>query len=345
MAARSLDRWRYAVSQGLRVAWYAGHYAVAARSAGQIDVKPADFKYPSPARGLLMQRMRSLFEQDIQNIDDGIYVAPRNSRESLRELIGQSRKFLIDLPTVEERREIQGGRTGLEGLRNRYPDYYLHNFHYQTDGYLSEKSAALYDFQVEALFAGAADAMRRQALIPLAEFMRGRDQRNVNFVDVGSGTGGFLSFVMENYPRLSAVALDLSEPYAAHGDMGLSIWRTANSVVANAEAMPFAEGSQDVVTSVYLFHELPEQVRAFVLEEIRRVLRPGGRLILVDSIQFDDDAELNRLLEYFPHAFHEPYYKTYVEGDLQDLAERNGFCVVSKKIAYLSKILTLEKGA
>ena len=30
----------------------------------------------------------------------------------------------------------------------RYPDYYLQNFHYQTDGWMSAKSALLYDYQV-----------------------------------------------------------------------------------------------------------------------------------------------------------------------------------------------------
>ena len=41
-----------------------------------------------------------------------------------------------------------------------YPDYYQ-NFHHQTDGYLSDHQA-LYDLQVEILFNGSADAMRRR---------------------------------------------------------------------------------------------------------------------------------------------------------------------------------------
>ena len=48
-----------------------------------------------------------------------------------------------------------------------YPDYYLQNFHHQTDGYLSDHSAGLYDLQVEILFNGTADAMRRRVLAPL----------------------------------------------------------------------------------------------------------------------------------------------------------------------------------
>ena len=36
----------------------------------------------------------------------------------------------------------------------RLPDYYLQNFHYQSDGYLIVESAQLYDYQVEVLFTG-----------------------------------------------------------------------------------------------------------------------------------------------------------------------------------------------
>ena len=39
------------------------------------------------------------------------------------------------------------------------------------------------------------------------------------------------------------------------------------------------------VTCVYLFHELPADVRRAVAAEMLRVLRPGGLLVLVDSIQ------------------------------------------------------------
>lgn len=39
------------------------------------------------------------------------------------------------------------------------------------------------------------------------------------------------------------------------------------------------------VTCVYLFHELPGDVRRAVAAEMARVLRPGGLVVLVDSIQ------------------------------------------------------------
>ena len=108
----------------------------------------------------------------------------------------------------------------------------------------------------------------------------------------------------------------------------------------NAEAMPFKDGWFDVVTCVYLFHELPKNARRNVLRDMLRVLRPGGLCVIEDSAQRaespsiirrsfhpcpapsrwtplrtvlrrtlstgTDSAEMMFFLERFPEDFHEP---------------------------------------
>ena len=83
--------------------------------------------------------------------------------------------------------------------------------------------------------------------------------------------------------------------------------------------MPFADGQFDIVTCIYLFHELPPGVRRAVVGEIRRVLRPGGMLMFVDSLQTGDEPDYDAMLDYFPVAFHEPYYASYLREDLDRL--------------------------
>ena len=62
-----------------------------------------------------------------------------------------------------------------ETMRGNRPDYYLQNFHFQSGGWLTEDSAHRYDTQVEVLFKGTANAMRRMALPELArDFPRPR---------------------------------------------------------------------------------------------------------------------------------------------------------------------------
>src|SRR5262249_39071812 len=129
-------------------------------------------------------------------------------------LAQRSLRFFRDVPRVTARRAERNAAEAREKANGvHYPPYYLQNFHFQTDGYLSPESAALYDFQVETLFSGAADAMRRQALVPLKREIMGRDQRKLALLDVACGTGRFLSFVKDNYPRLPVAGLDLSPDY------------------------------------------------------------------------------------------------------------------------------------
>ena len=106
--------------------------------------------------------------------------------------------------------------------------------------------------------------MRRQCLVPLAEFMKGRDQRKVRIADIACGTGRFLDAVKQAYPRINAVASDLSEAYLAEAEEYLEQWSGIDFIPANAEELPFEDGELDVVTSVYLFHEVPPKVRRII---------------------------------------------------------------------------------
>lgn len=58
--------------------------------------------------------------------------------------------------------------------------------------------------------------------------------------------------------------------------------RTIDFRVAVAEALPFADGSLDVVLASLMLHHLPLDVRRTAIGEAHRVLRPGGRLVVFD---------------------------------------------------------------
>ena len=69
------------------------------------------------------------------------------------------------------------------------------------------------------------------------------------------------------------------------------------------------------VTCVYLFHELPAEVRRAAAKEMVRVLKPGGILCLTDSVQYGDRTSFDKTLGLFSN-FNEPYYLTYIREDL-----------------------------
>jgi ubiquinone/menaquinone biosynthesis C-methylase UbiE len=57
----------------------------------------------------------------------------------------------------------------------------------------------------------------------------------------------------------------------------------------DAYALPFADGGFDIVSCRFAFHHLQEPARA--LAEMRRVCRPGGRVVVCDAVASDDPAK------------------------------------------------------
>src|SRR5262249_55307392 len=193
-------------------------------------------------------------------------------RRQLSVLLRRRVLYFRALPQVDARRhgaleELPPGEQG-DGL----PDYYRQNFHFQSDGWLSDQSAKLYDTQVEVLFTGAADVMRRRAMKPIAEWMASRGQRGLRGLDVGCGTGRLLAFLPDAWPGLRLAGLDLSPPYLAEARRLVGRTARVKLIEGAAETLPFDDGSLDLVVSSYLLHELPPEVRRRALAEMARVL-------------------------------------------------------------------------
>ena len=344
-AKRQAGRARYAVAQSLRTAWYGAQMGAARRQSvgftrpGEPPFEPSRGK---PDMAVLRKAYFDLFLQDRANVEAGLYPPPQDVRLSdLPRALKSARQFQKDARAVDARRVARRGtdvREQVPVAQNRYPTYYLQNFHYQSDGWFSDESAEIYDTQVEALFTGTADAMRRTALAEISRELKGRDQRRVALLDVACGNGRFLSQVMSVYPRLMATGLDLSPNYTEAARRRLRKWRQVDVVHEAAEAMPFDDASQDIIVSIFLMHELPPRVRPRVLAEIRRVLKPGGLFILADSVQFGDYPAMDGLLEYFPHGFHEPYYKGYLSWDVEAACTDAGFVPERQGLAFLTKV-------
>ena len=210
---------------------------------------------------------------------------------------------------------------------------------------MTNDSASRYDTQVEVLFNGTANATRRQALPQLHEVFAGRDQRKLKLLDIGCGTGRFLDFLKQAWPRISAIGVDMSEPYVRYARRHLKRWSRMNFIVGNAESLPVPDESQDAVTGLFLFHELPPKVRQVVFRECARVLKPGGRLVLVDSLQRGDQPDYEGLLELFPQNYHEPYYRSYIVEDFGALASGSGLMHTRDVNAFVSKVMVFDKPA
>ncbi len=328
----------------LRFGWYYGINWLVERESKRLQSRPRYMpQRPVPSQRELLADLAQLLLKDAAGVRAGFY-PPDEPFMSPADHLGRLRQMLADLPSALERRfSDEAGTARAEAAADGLPAYFTQDFHYQTGGYLTEESARLYDVQVETLFYGTAAAMRRSGLRPIVEFMQGRDQRQASLLDVGCGTGRLLRQVRLLFPALKLTGLDLSRAYLDEAERHMKGLRPATLTVGNTEAIPLPDTSQDIVTCVYLFHELPPDVRRVVAREIARVLKPGGLLVFIDSMQMGDKPGWDGLLEAFPVRFHEPYFRHYAIDDLNGLFEEAGLTAREDWRAFLSKGMARRK--
>src|SRR5919201_2451231 len=152
------------------------------------------------------------------------------------------------------------------------------NEHDRRIAAMFDRIAARYDVLNRLLSFGTDLDWRRRALA-LARL--GADGRAL---DVGTGTGDLAIALLARAPRSASVAgVDISagmvkvaERRAATAGLGARYAR----VIASVEALPFADGAFDVATAGFVIRNVGDIGRG--LREMRRVLRPGGRAVILD---------------------------------------------------------------
>jgi ubiquinone/menaquinone biosynthesis C-methylase UbiE len=298
---------------------------------------------------LFQERVNDLMEKDWQDAESGVYPKSLLFENPWTDFFRFYPMMWVDLPKIWERarsRDYHGFDASID--TSGYPKYYLQNFHHQTDGYLSANSANLYDLQVEILFNGMADPMRRRILAPLkASLPSSESGQKSKVLDIACGTGRTLSMIREALPQVALYGVDLSPTYLRKATEFLTEKPGVlpQLVQANAESLPFVDEYFEATVSVFLFHELPPQVRQNVINEAYRVTQPGGTFIICDSIQMMDSPEFKVPMENFPITFHEPYYRHYTTDDLNARLTDAGFEQVTNQIHFMSKYWICRKPA
>jgi ubiquinone/menaquinone biosynthesis C-methylase UbiE len=292
----------------------------------------------------LQRRRTELHRRDLANVEAGLYPRELLFDIPVRRYLREFPRLLRDAPRVV-RRKRDGDFKDIPAVdKHRFPPYYRRTFHWQTDGYFSSHSAEVYELGVELLFRGTADVMRRQIIPPISEYVRATGgAERMRVLDVGCGTGRTLHQLSRAHPQLRLHGADLSPAYIKLARKRLAKVEEVTLAVENGEALPWADATFDVVTSVYMFHELPRNARRNVVREMRRVLRPGGLVVIEDSAQLADSAELDRVLHNFPREFHEPFYADYLEDDLAEVLGEQGFTAVRAEPHLVAKVVVARK--
>lgn len=149
-------------------------------------------------------------------------------------------------------------------------------------------------------------------------------------LDVAATLGRTAIAIQRALPLAEVEGIDVAEPAlrlarAKAERLGLPIRFRQASI----EALPQADGSLDAVSAHWLFHELPRAAIERSLDEIRRVLKPGGALVICDTHRFPGGV-----LGEWLHVGHclrnnEPYATGWSRFDIRGALQRRGFAEVT----------------
>jgi SAM-dependent methyltransferase len=136
----------------------------------------------------------------------------------------------------------------------------------------------------------------------LARLTAGETIRSI--VDFGAGVGASVPFFRRYFPAAELTCLDVSadslaRARACHGA------DAANFVAYGGYRLPLADGCTDLAFAACVFHHIPQGRHAAALAELRRILKPGGQLVVfehnplnpltahaVNNCPFDENAIL-----------------------------------------------------
>ena len=282
----------------------------------------------------LFDRLWTLYKSDVQQADAGYYSLAFASQFPLRDFLSYAPRMPKEFFRIYRRRQRREYDDIPQDIAREYPRYYQRTFHWQSDGWLSKRSAELYDPGVEFLFGGTADIMRRM-LIP-GVFDALKQDPEPTLLDVACGTGRFIKQLAQLKPHLPLTGVDLSPFYVEHARAQCQSAQTTFRE-ANAESLPFPDNTFSVVTCIYLFHELPKDVRRRVMGELVRVTKPGGVVAVLDSEQLVRGDDISSFLTQFPKVYHEPYYLSYLRDDLGDVMTTAGLETIDQRAHFVSR--------
>lgn len=177
--------------------------------------------------------------------------------------------------------------------------------------------ARWYDLGTWLMSFGREPAMRRETL-KLAAI---RDGESV--LDVGCGTGTLTLAAKRRAGEGAICGIDASDEMIEVARRKAA--KRAAEVdfrVALIEEVPYPDGSFDVVLSSLMLHHLPDELKRKGFEEMRRVLKPGGRVLAVDLSGSKGLAGM--VMRLIGHKFEEGY----IDG-LAAMAEGAGFSDVT----------------
>lgn len=161
-----------------------------------------------------------------------------------------------------------------------------------------------------------------------------------HILDIGCGTGKLAHRLITHHRDARVFGIDLSESMIRASQHRITRGDRVHLSVADSQHLPFEDNAFDYVTCSNSFHHYPDQFVA--LSEMRRVLRPGGRLFLTDGYRDNWFGWL--IYDFFVTRFEGGNVHHASAAEFAKLFEQAGFEDVQQRIVRLIAPFVLTSG-
>lgn len=152
------------------------------------------------------------------------------------------------------------------------------------------------------------------------------DPTDRSVLDVATGTGS-LAIALSAKAK-SVVGIDLSSKMLGVA-RGKRTKGDLSFIQMDASEMSFQDDEFDIVTISLGLHDMPQEIRSSVLEEVRRVLKKDGKLYVLEYDR-PQNKLMGRCSSLLINTFESKYYRTFMRADLGRYLNAFGFRVKGK---------------
>ncbi len=225
----------------------------------------------------------------------------------------------------------------------KIPKYILREFHNFPNGNYSKLMALRYINNFDRFMLGRISVLRKRMAAEFRGFQR--------VVDIGCSGGGVAC-------ELAAVGVEDvwgidPSPYLLK--LAADNYPNIRFVQAIAEDTGFPDRRFDGATACFLFHEMPVKYVELSLQEINRILEPGGLLSIGEPSPIQAGSSYWHMLKehgikglyfsWFAKTIHEPFLEAWHDCKLKSLFERHGFDLIVDEIGMPIRYILARKRA
>ena len=132
-------------------------------------------------------------------------------------------------------------------------------------------------------------------------------ENSLNVLDAGCGAGAVTNFFAQKHPTASFTGLNVSPEQIKEAEKTAP--DNASFVLGSYDSMPFHDNSFDFI---YFYQSIGYRPLVRVLEEVYRILKPGGKLWISDICSVDDpDLQQTRWIRYVQDTWHYMCYPSW----------------------------------